>query len=456
MTLSTRLLIGFVTTLCLTVQGFAQAPAKPNFPPLDRDREEIAEKDIPRSTEINAVMKLALSPELENVLKTDAEKAIVEKVLKYYLYRLTWDEVQRERDPAKVGTNSTILTELIGHADQSPRLMPRTFTGPPADQDMAAMRQRQIGNVQAMTPIFIKHCRILLQNKNPMARINATRVLVKLTEWGQEAVLDEFTNIINNPNENDAVRVWAFRGQEELFSMIGSTDARAKGLLQSKQGQERMKNALVATYTWLAARTKMPAAKLQYMQPDELAGVRYIRRAASRALGAARRPMIVDDRQTKQQEGPIAELLCNIVAAEASITPPPDLRERYETTLALSQLRAEFSPSYLPDYVGYQIGMFLTVMGAEANTNKNNRAEMTLEWPLAAQRLKTALDGFEKQKTSTTAINDYLTRLSSKTGPLLVFFNDFNNNTDAVKNLNDWLRDNPSASKQVFKPLGEK
>lgn len=455
MTITTRLLIGFTATLCITLQAISQPPAQPNATPLDRLREDIAEKDIPKSSEINAVMKLALSPEPDNVLKTDAEKAIVEKVLRYYIYRLTWEEVQMERDPAKVGTINSILNELIGSAEQSPRLLPRTFSGLPADQDMAAMRARQISNVQQMTPIIIKLSKVVLQNKQPIARINAARVLYKLAEWGQESILDELTNVITNPNESDAVRIWAFHAQEELFMMQGSTDVRAKGIFQSKAGQARMNAALMATYDWLLARTQVPAAKLQYMQPDEQAGLRYVRRAAVRALGASRRPLVVDDRQANIQQGRIAELLNNIISAEASIAPVPDLRERLDTTLALCQLRAELSPSYLPDYSAYQIGMFLTVMGAQANTDKINKTEMALDWGIQSQRLRVSLEGFVKQKT-TTAISDYLNRFHGKTSPLIVFFSDFNINTDSVKNLNDWLRENPPASKQVYKPLGEK
>ena len=230
--------------------------------------EEIADKDIPKSTDINMVYRFALSPEVDNLLKTDAERAIVEKVIKYYLYRLTWEEVQQDRDPAKVGTIGSIMTDVIGNAESSARLMPRPFVGQP-DQDQLATRQRQLANLQQMTPIFIKHCKVVMQNRQPIARINAAAVLARLAEWGQESAVDELINIIKHKGENDAVRVWAFHGLEEIFTLMGTNDIRAKGLFQGDKGSARYKASLFAVYDWLKDRTNVPAARLENMTADE-------------------------------------------------------------------------------------------------------------------------------------------------------------------------------------------
>lgn len=438
--------------LLMPLLSSAQPPAGGQF---DREREDVAAGDVPKSSEINLVTRMALSPEQENVLRNPADLATVEKVLKYYLYRLTWEEVQKDRDPTKVGTIGSIMTDLIGNVETNPRLLPRPFSGPPADQDIAQMRNRQFSNVQQMTPMFIKHCKLLLQNKQPIARINAARVLAKLAEWGQEAVVDEFIAIINNPKENDAVRNWAFNGLYEIFSLVGSNDIKAKGLFQSKEGQARFTKALTATYNWLLSATRVPEAKLKFMKPEEQAAIRYVRRAAERVLGAARRPLIVDERATGKQEGPIADLLTKIVSADVSIVPAPDLRERLDTALALCELRGDASPSYQPDYVAEKIAEFLTELGAQANTDKDNKGNAVLAWSLEAHKLKLAIDGFVKQRSAGPATG-YLGNFGSKANTLLVFFDNTGVNTDAVKGLTDWLRDNRAPSKEVFKPVGQK
>lgn len=449
-----RIVFGLCFGLIISVLAVAQPPAKPDFPALTGERAEVDEKEVPKSAEISMVIRFALSPEIDNVISSDADKAVVDKVLKYYLYRLTWEEVQKEEDPASVGSISSIMTELIGSAETNPRLLPRPFSGQAADQDMAAMRQRQMDNVRAMTPIFIKHCRVLLTNRLPIARINAVRVLGKLADWGQEPVIDELVRVINHPQEIDAVRHHAFRGLEEIFVLQGSTELKAKGLFQSKEGQTRFGTALNSIYNWLDSRTKVPETRLQFMKKEEQAGLRYVRRAAALALGAGRRPLIVDDRQGGKQEGPIAELLGKIVVGDAALAPQPDLRERLDAAIALCQLRADYSPSYQPDFAAHQIGVFLTALGAEANANQRAPVKM-FAWGWEAQRLKTALDGFAAQKVP-GPVASYLSNFNSKVRPLLEFFDDSNKNTDSVSGMNEWVRGNAPASRQVYRPLGER
>jgi len=440
-TLLSLLLLSTSTVLC-------QAP------PLDHEREEIADKDIPKSSDINMVYRFVLSPEVDNVLRTDAERAIVEKVIKYYLYRLTWEEVQQDRDPARVGTIGSIMTDLVGHAESGSRLLPRPFVGQP-DQDQIATRARQLENLKQIAPIIVKHCKVVLQNKQPIARINAARVLAKLAEWGQEPVVDELINIIKHPGEIDAVRLWAFKGLEEIFGLAGTNDPRAKGLFQGEKGAARYKAALFAIYDWLNDRTKLPESRLKNMQPAEVNGLRYVRRAAEMALGASRRPLIIDERSAGKQAGPIAELLSRIVTADAGIVPAPSLRERLDASIALGQLRNDLSPSYQPDYAAEKIGRFLTELGAQANADRDNKGVNAFSWPMEAQRLQAALTGFVSQKTSAPTTT-YLDNLKPKANALLVFFDNFEKNTDAVKGLNDWLRDNPAPSKEIYKPLNQK
>lgn len=447
-----RLALAVLFASAVLSQTVSQPPAKPEAYPLNREREDIADKDIPKSSDINTLQRLALSPEPDNIIKTDAEKANAEKVIKYYLYRLTWEEVQKERDPSK-GTIDSIMSELIGTVENTPKLLPRYFTGAAADQDMANQRLRQLTNVQALAPIIIKHAKVLLQNKMPIARINAVRVLAKLAEWGQDAVLDEFINIINHPQENSAVKHWAFRGLEEIQSLQGSNDIKAKNLFQSKASQAKLTDALMATYNWLAQNTSIPESRMQYMKQDEQAGIRYVRRAAIAALGASHRAVIIDDRQTGKQVGPVAELLNRILSAEPGVVPAPDLRERLDALHALAQFRTDISPSYNPDYTAYQIGSFLTVLGAEANAQKNGN--QTFNWPMEAQRLLTSLQAFARQKMPPAA-TEYVRKLGEKTRPLFEYFNDFNVNTNSVRDLSEFVRDNPSPSKQAIKPLGEK
>jgi hypothetical protein len=418
----------------------AAPPAQPDFPPLTGGELRLEDKDAATSADLQKTTRFANSTDPENTA-TAGDRPVLDKVVKYYLYRLTWEEVQESRDPQRVGTIPQIMNDIIGGPDVTTtyRLLPRIDTRNLNEPEEVARRNRQLAFVQLVTPSYLQYSREVLKNQTPIARVNAARVLAKLAEFGREEVVTDLVRIIKHPKESNAVRHWAFVGLEEIFSLVGTNDPRARGLFQSKDGPERLTAALTAVYEWLDANTKVQADKLQFISTAEQDGLRYVRRSAARALGAGRRPLIVDDRPNNQQAGPVADLLTRIVAADSSISPPPTLRERLDASLALAQLQA--SPSYQPDYAAFQIANFLVAFGTEANEGHNNFA-----WAYESSRLRSAFDTFSRR-----ANNQYVTNFVVAARPLTDYLDNRQNAPDAVQRMASWVRDNRPANQQVYK-----
>jgi hypothetical protein len=265
--------------------------------------------------------------------------------------------------------------------------------------------------------------------------------------------VDELVRIIDHPGENDGVRLHAFQGLEQIFGLTHTNDPRGKGLFQGKSGPERLQKALTSTLAWLEANVTIPESKLQYLSPRHQAAVRYVRRAAIGALGAARRPLLVDNRQDGKQTGHVAELFCRILSGNGAISPPTDPREQLETALALCKLRAAQSPSYQPDFAAMAIAKFLVEYGSIANNDKERKR---YPWQTNAEFLRRELDGFANQPGLSSSASGYIKSMVTAARPLLEYFDDSSKNPTAVQGLSGWLGEHPSPSRSVYKPLGEK
>jgi hypothetical protein len=424
------------------------APAQPQFSPLTGGELKVDDKQIPAQRETSMVARFASSNDVDAKPQTDADRAAIDKVIKYDLYRLTWESVITVRDPARYGTIPSIMSELLGNEldNVHSKVFPPIPRSAAQDQEETDKRMRQKAYVQILAPSVVQHARAVLQNKEISARINATRVLARLAEWGREEAVDDLVRVIKNPQESDAVRVHAFQGLEAIFALTESNDLRANGLFATQAGQERFRSAVAAVLAWLEAHTNMTNVQLVYLSKEEIAAIAYIRRAAERALGAAKYPLLVDNRNEGKQVGKIADLLARIVAGDASISPTPDMRERIDAAQALCQLRASHSPSYQADYAAGVLARFLADLGSFCNQQNHGY----LGWQNEADRMNRALTTFATQHGTA-----YAKSVLAAAKPLLEHFDDANKNPTAVETFANWVSNNQPSSKEVYKPLGQ-
>jgi HEAT repeat protein len=277
--------------------------------------------------------------------------------------------------------------------------------------------------------------REVLQNRSLPARLNATRVLHRFAQDGHEEVADELIKVLENKDEHDAVKHWAVLGLGEIFAY------------RTHKNLPVVQRGALAVLQFADARTKFDKAVVEQMTEPERDGIRYVRRAAIRALGNLRRPMIVDDAKAGARDGPTAELLVRILAnGGADVSPTASLSEREEAAYALCKMQHRACPTYQPDYAAHQVVRLIAVLGAEAGRDDERARE---RWKYMASHLQEGLELLvaDVDKTPNAA---YVKKLAEESRRVLENLYDKDKSTGAISTLNEYVNTNPPKSTGVF------
>ncbi len=173
-----------------------------------------------------------------------------------------------------------------------------------------------------------------------MVRIGAARMLASLGRSGYEQTIDLAAELIDNPAEHDAVKLFALKAIENLFTIPNATPGESDRSIITDPKRE-----LRAIQSLLAFVQRKPA-----LAPDasnaEIEAFRYIRREGLRTLGLVHRPVIRERDKTIVAEP--AYVLMKFARATPDIQPAPNLAERAEGLIGFLQL--EQDPQYHLDY----------------------------------------------------------------------------------------------------------
>ncbi len=366
----------FLSLVCVSLLGFvlivhaqdtkpAGKPMPPAEPPksgespfseeplLLRDAEKPTQKDF---TEFRRFVSGASANPID--------KALIAKMAKWLVYRLTWTEIQEGRDVITIDEVMKGNRRDQSTVDGIERAIPLIPSRPPTDPDEKVKRDRQRVYLQEFTTAVRPPLREVMKNRL-IARVNGARAYLMLIDAGQEEVADDLIQLIENPAEHEAVRHFAFQGLRRLFALpkIDAKRAERCGLVLCRE---------------LEARCKVGEETLSILSPPEVDGLRFVRRELIRGLGAMGRPLVVDVVPQKGQpiqarrEGPAAELLLRVMNNQ-KVSPEPSWQERAEAAAALCQLKHKTSPSYQPEFVIHELGRFVAEMAAEVGNNKDQR-----------------------------------------------------------------------------------
>jgi hypothetical protein len=217
----------------------------------------------------------------------------------------------------------------------------------------------------------------LSKNGTMIVRVNTARLLAAVAVAGYEEVADTLLDLITDPEENGAVKVWAFRGLKELF-LQGTP---AQSILAPKREQE----AIVALIDFINTPAKVAAGT----PPEEVDAYRFVRREAVRALAQSRYPLVP---KVQPGQGQTALTLLRVMRKDG-LVPEPSVSEQTEAALGL--LRLQGQPGYQPDYAAYQIGLFLVDFLSQYN---QARAAGGVGFPFHVAAAKLS-DNLEELKT---------------------------------------------------------
>jgi hypothetical protein len=415
-----------------------QQPAARPANPLQAFRGGKLEAPVPSDKDQRDFMRMVRGQE-DAPTDPKRRKELFEQVLRYLIYRLTWENIHEGREA--VTTRDIMEGSPGGMADGIFKAFPPPgFQRPAEDPEEAAKRERQRKYLAEMRSYATHYLREVLQNRLLIARLNAAIVLHRLAQYGQEDVLDELLMILEHPEEHLAVKHWAIKGIGELLSQASA---------KPPKDPKRMERAALAVFRWLDDATRMPVSLVEEMSEAERDGIRFIRREAIRALAAYRRPAISEDAKTGRREGPVAALLVRIMANEENnVVPSASLVERKEAAEALCQLQAKHTPSYQHDYAAFQVARLIAVLGAEAD---RDAARSTQRWKAFAAQLKNAFDTLAEDARNTPHAG-YVNRLSARVLPVLEYLFDESKSAGSVSELNEYLAGNPPKSAEVYGP----
>jgi hypothetical protein len=403
--------------------------------------------------------KAALKAELA------ANKAVMEKVLTWYICRITHLELQEGTVPEEEMKNNRVagnlgdhMAELFGETSNNRRrVLPRSPSPVPSpwlsvetrtSTPDPVMVELQFMLMDEIRPLSMQHLKQVLQNQNLIARLNAVRVLCHFASFGQDAIAPELLAVLENKDEHDAVKYHAVLGLGKLFELT-----KEKKLFKDDKGIAMYRKCATAVLNWLEKDTKHDPEKLKLLTEEERLAISFRRRAAIQALGETHRALVIDGAELGQaanRAGPIAEVLLRIVANDNAVQPAPNWTERVIAAKAVCKLDPNLSPSYQPDYAIYIVAKFANEMATGGRDA--DRDALTVY----ASELKISLDQLlpllpkAQDSPGTTYVQ---TVLMPELNPVLEHLYDRNKERSAPQKLLGTLETKKPPSKDVYKPL---
>jgi hypothetical protein len=377
------------------------------------------------ATDLSARDKLrlqALSNGKEAMAPND--KDLLQRAAKFHLRRLTQEKYQRKLPPENKG-----LDELLERD---------TFTLIVVGTEKKPLTQSQQEFLQAFTDALLPGINEVLKNPEPIARVNAARILARLGEAGQEKAADDMVKILQDKDQSDAVKFYGLKGLADLFAAAPGANIPGKRALKDEDREDK---CILALVEFLERKSNLP----NNAPPEEVDAFRYLRRQAIRALGKTRTPAVT---KKKQLVGTPTGLALLRVVSNDGLNPPPSLYEQVEAAVAVCQLQTPLVNGYQPAYAAHVIGEFILEF---ANQNNQNRAGAapggipTLPWKYLAAILLEALKSW-KAANPTDA---YIGELVGKSENLLKTI-EKNVGSPATAGLQAWLQ-KPPPQTSLFK-----
>jgi hypothetical protein len=265
-----------------------------------------------------------------------------------------------------------------------------------------------------------------------VVRMNAARVLVRLTDLAQGELADALLDVFKDPQQKDAVHYYALQGLRNLLAKPPqSSDAPP---VVSKEQQDKIALAV------LEFLNRRPSELHANSTPEEVDGYRLLRREALRVMTLLHSPAL------SEKDRP-ALALVRFVGNDARVAPPPRLDERLEAAIGLAGMRP--GKEYQPDYAAYQVGRFVVEFGSAANrelANSTPASQRKRPWKIDAARLLEALDVMKADSK-----NEYVNKAAAQMASVLTKIEQ--GQQARPENLTDWLAGNPPPSKELFKDL---
>lgn len=298
---------------------------------------------------------------------SDDDKKLIDRAAKWYANRLTWPRYQGVQDDSDK-TDKKTMYNIVDEA------LKQIVVAPDPQKPLPPARQEYMKEFgKAMS----KYLKKVVKNERPITRVNAARVLAELAHAGTDEAADILIDVLKDPNESDAVKLYAARGLKELFA-VKQPDAK------------REARYIQVLLDYLTQKSSGPTDK----PPEEEDALRFVRREVIRALGESRYPALGSPAKVDAT----AWWLLRVVRKD-KITPEPNLAEQIEAAVGVCQLVPNLPKDskldYNVDVAAYHVGRFIVEFIGHSNNRTNLQPPNnggSIAWKASAARLSLALD----------------------------------------------------------------
>ena len=370
-------------------------------PALARAQEVYLKESRPFNTERQEALEAGLTSEPGP--PTEAQVQAAEVAARFLVYRLTDPRGWQNKLPRAMAT-------VIDQCDfRLVKVFAKGVTNPQMQVVFRNKMLEALGHVLAPEKQF------------NITRVNATRILARLAELsGHEETADLLLKLLTDPAQVDGVRYWALKGLKGLLLRVSQ-----KPMAKMAAGRrEKIAEALVQFIE------RTPVLE-KNATPEELEGLRVVRREAVRALARMPEPLFAGNPKART-----ALTLLRVLSQDKLLVLEPRFDEQMEAAIGLAGMRADAKNDYQPGYVAYYLASFLQNVA-----NKKYPGPSTVlgrdPWKVHGARLGDALKGMQAAFPADAAVKQV-------TAAGILLARSLEGNSVAVaKGINDWMAANP-------------
>jgi hypothetical protein len=301
---------------------------------------------------------------------------------------------------------------------------------------------------------------LALNSAKPQVRVNAAWMAAEVGKMGYEGAAELYIKILEKEDMNDAVKLWALKGLDNLFTITPDPVIPDKTVFQQKDRLVELppleRKAIQALINYIER-----PVDLKSMSPDEVHALRYIRREAVRALGHVRV-------QTVKQLGKVdsrpAFVLLKVARNEIPRLWPEgagwDLRdqpptEQLDAIIGFCRLKPDINTrDFNLDYAAFHLGKAIYSL---AEFRVNHGTDTSISWKAAGGWLRDSLDTL-KNTCQALKIEDarLIPDLMNQCDLQIIqpLENGIAGNPPNLQALGQWLKANQPKSDSLFKNDG--
>lgn len=242
---------------------------------------------------------------------------------------------------------------------------------------------REFGKISV--PVFKE----LLNDQNPIIRVNGMRMLASVGKSGYEDVADTYLEIINDPSSGDAVRVYALEGLRNLLAVPNAMFPE-RTIIIARDRQERVVQTLID----VLHRPASPKPDGNYSDDPKV--VSFVRREGTRAMAAL--PFDV----LRNIDGDVIARpgweLMRIAVRDISVAPASTPQEELDALIGFLTMHPDktLNPDYAARLLYIALESLRLRLGEDDAAQTSMQVPPRVPWKIAGARLRIALEKWKQ------------------------------------------------------------